>query len=141
MRELAAAACTGARATAPVEWPRDDAAHVIGYTTAEALIDLLQRIWLDDIAAPAATAEVRRMMSKQLFSHRLASDLRTDSLRVSAKTGTFLTLRHEIGVVETDTGDQIAIAALTRSSVPVVIQQDLDLAIGAAARLALEVLR
>jgi nucleoside-diphosphate-sugar epimerase len=37
VRELAAAACEGAGAPAPVEWPRDDAAHVLGYTMAEAL--------------------------------------------------------------------------------------------------------
>jgi nucleoside-diphosphate-sugar epimerase len=37
VRELAAAACEGAGAAAPVPWPRDDAAHEIGYTMAEAL--------------------------------------------------------------------------------------------------------
>ena len=37
VRELAAAACAGAGAPRPVEWPRDDAAHELGYTMAEAL--------------------------------------------------------------------------------------------------------
>ena len=37
VRELAAAACAGAGAPPPVEWPRDDAAHELGYTMAEAL--------------------------------------------------------------------------------------------------------
>jgi nucleoside-diphosphate-sugar epimerase len=37
VRELAAAACEGAGAPAPVQWPRDEAAHELGYTMAEAL--------------------------------------------------------------------------------------------------------
>ena len=109
--------------------------------TALALVDLLHRVWSDDIANVRVTEQLRRMMSHQVFSQRLASDLRTDSFRISSKTGSFLNLRHEIGVVETDYGDQIAIAALTRSSIPAMTQQNIDLAIGAAARLAVEALR
>lgn len=121
--------------------------------TAASLVDLLQRIWTDDIATPAATAGVRERMSKQVFQHRLSSDLRTDGFRISAKTGSFLNLRHEIGVVETDVGfgsgagvgfgggARIAIAALSRASVPALVHQGVDLAIGAAARIAVEALR
>ncbi|HEX3813046.1 MAG TPA: serine hydrolase [Mycobacteriales bacterium] len=109
--------------------------------TALALTDLLQRIWLDEIASPAATAEMRRLMSQQVFTHRLSSDLRADTLTVSAKTGAFLHLRHEIGIIESDTGSRIAVAALTRSSRRASIAQDIDLAIGAAARAAFEHLR
>jgi beta-lactamase class A len=111
--------------------------------TAASLVDLLQRIWTDDIATPAATAGVRERMSKQVFQHRLSSDLRTDGFRISAKTGSFLNLRHEIGVVETDAGagSQIAVAALSRTGVPALVHQGVDLAIGAAARIAVEALR
>lgn len=109
--------------------------------SAAALVDFLQRVWLDQIADRAATAELRRLMRSQVFNHRLSADLRTDSVQVSGKTGTFLHLRHEIGVIETDTGDRVAIAALTRSTRKAQIAQDIDLAIGAAARSAFESLR
>lgn len=62
-------------------------------------------------------------------------------LRVSGKTGSFLQLRHEIGVVETDASDRIAIAALTTSARRAAIAHDIDLDIGAAARAAFEAMR
>jgi beta-lactamase class A len=98
-------------------------------------------VWLDQISVPAATAELRRLMSLQVFTFRLAADLRTDTVRVSSKTGSFLHLRHEIGVVEAHSGDRVAIAALTRSSRRASHAPDIDLAIGAAARTAFEALR
>ena len=109
--------------------------------SAVALVDLLQDVWRDRIADPAATGELRRLMAMQVFNHRLSSDLRSDSVRVSGKTGSFLHLRHEIGVIESDTGDRIAIAALTASARPAVIAHDIDLGIGAAGRAAFEALR
>lgn len=109
--------------------------------TVAALVDLLGRIWLDRISHLDATTELRRLMALQVFQHRLASDIRGDTVRVSGKTGTFLHLRHEIGVVTTDAGDRVAIAALTRSDRRANLAHDIDLAIGAAARTAFETLR
>ncbi|MFF8592353.1 serine hydrolase [Streptomyces sp. NPDC015220] len=109
--------------------------------TATALVDLLQRVWRDEVARPAATAELRRLMGMQVFTHRLAGELRADTLRLSGKTGTFLHLRHEIGVVEADSGDRVAMAALTRGDRRAGLAPDLDLAIGIAARQAFEALR
>ncbi|MEU5943559.1 serine hydrolase [Micromonospora sp. NPDC047548] len=109
--------------------------------SAAALVRLLQRVWLDQISQPEATAELRRLMALQVFNQRLSSDLRTDTVRVSGKTGTFLHLRHEIGVVTTESGDRVAIAALTRSHHRASNAPDIDLAIGAAARSAFESLR
>jgi beta-lactamase class A len=117
-----------------------DVAHG-NVATAAALVDLLQRVWRDEVANPDATAELRRLMGQQVFTHRLSSDLRADSITVSGKTGSFLNLRHEIGVVESDTGGRVAIAALTRSDRRAWVAQDIDLAIGAAARSAFELLR
>jgi beta-lactamase class A len=117
-----------------------DPAHA-NVGSAAALVDLLQRVWLDQISEPAATAELRRLMGMQVFTQRLSSDLRTDTVRVSGKTGTFLHLRHEIGVVQADSGDRVAIAALTRSTRRASIAPDIDLAIGTAARSAFEALR
>ncbi|SHF54502.1 serine hydrolase [Streptoalloteichus hindustanus] len=109
--------------------------------SATALVELLQRIWLDRISRPEATAELRRVMGFQVFYQRLSSDLRSDSVRVSGKTGSFLYLRHEIGVVTADSGDRVAIAVLTRSHRRASTAHDIDLAIGAAARSAFESLR
>lgn len=86
-------------------------------------------MWLDEISVPAATAELRRLMAQQVFTFRMSADLRTDTVRVSGKTASFLHLRHEIGVVEARSGDRVVIAP------------DIDLAIGAAARTAFEALR
>ncbi|MFF2809240.1 serine hydrolase [Streptomyces sp. NPDC058000] len=109
--------------------------------TATALVDLLQRVWRDEIAHPDACAELRRLMGRQVYTHRLASELRADTLRVSGKTGTFLHLRHEIGVVESEVGDRVAMAALTRSDRRANLAPDIDLAIGMGARRAFEALR
>ncbi|MER7443395.1 serine hydrolase [Micromonospora avicenniae] len=109
--------------------------------SAAALVELLQRVWLDRISRPEATAELRRLMALQVFNQRLSSDLRADTVRVSGKTGSFLHLRHEIGVVTTESGERVAIAALTRSHRRASIAHDIDLAIGAAARSAFERLR
>ncbi|GAA2462071.1 serine hydrolase [Streptomyces glaucus] len=109
--------------------------------TATALVGLLQRVWRDDIARPAATAQLRRLMGMQVFTHRLASELRADTLKVSGKTGTFLHLRHEIGVVEAESGDRVAVAALTRADRRAGLAPDIDLAIGVGARQAFEALR
>lgn len=109
--------------------------------TAAALVDLLDRVWSDRISRPGATAELRAVMAQQVFTQRLSSDLRTDTIRVSGKTGTFLHLRHEIGVVTGDAGDRVAIAALTRSTRAATVDPAIDLAIGAAARSAFEALR
>jgi beta-lactamase class A len=109
--------------------------------SARGLVGLLERIWLDRISTPEVTAELRRLLGYQVMRHRLAGELNVDGIRVSSKTGTFLNLRHETGVVETDTGDVIAIAALTVSSVAAFTQPEIDWAIGSAARRAVELLR
>ncbi|WP_432029973.1 serine hydrolase [Streptomyces sp. 1222.5] len=109
--------------------------------SAAALVELLRRVWCDEISAPPATAELRRLMGLQVFTQRLASELRADSLRWSGKTGTFLHLRHEIGVVEADSGDRVAMAALTRADRRAGQAPDIDLAIGCAGREAFEALR
>lgn len=117
-----------------------DPAHA-NLGTASALVDLLGRVWRDEIGRPTATAELRRLMALQVFTHRVASELRADSLRVSGKTGTFLHLRHEIAVVEAESGDRVAIAALTRCDRRAHQAPDVDLSIGIAARHAFEALR
>ncbi|WGW11326.1 class A beta-lactamase-related serine hydrolase [Saxibacter everestensis] len=105
------------------------------------LVALLEAIWTDEASAPEACARLRRLMGLQLSTHRLATGFAADTFRLSGKTGTFLNLRHEIGVVETSQGEKFIIAALTSSSLPVFAQPALDAAIGTNARQAVEFLR
>jgi beta-lactamase class A len=100
---------------------------------------LLERVWRDEIAKPEATAMLRKAMGKQVFTHRIAADLLADDIQLAGKTGGFLTLRHEIAVV-THPGGRVAIAALTDSDRTARIQNDVDLAVAATAREAVEAL-
>ncbi|MEI7055265.1 serine hydrolase [Nocardioides sp. CCNWLW239] len=107
--------------------------------TPRACVGLLGRIWRDEIAKPEATELVRRLMGKQVFTHRIAADLLADDIQLAGKTGGFLTLRHEIAVI-THPGGRVAIAVLTDSDRTARIQNDVDLAIAATARDAVEAL-
>jgi beta-lactamase class A len=84
---------------------------------------------------------MRRLLSLQVWPHRLSSGFPYDDVRVSGKTGTLPTLRTEVGVVEYPDGGRYAVAVFTRSLVPVAVQPEADAAIGTAARLAVEALR
>ena len=130
-----------------VEGRRPGGRHVIDSLDVEratvgsprACVDLLERIWRDEIAKPEATEMVRRQMGKQVFTHRIAADLLADDIQLAGKTGGFLTLRHEIAVV-THPGGRVAIAVLTDSDRTARIQNDVDLAIAATARDAVDAL-
>ena len=65
----------------------------------------------------------------------------SDDVTLASKTGTFLDLRHEAGVVELAGGDRFAVVALTRSEVPATEQLEADFAIGHAARVCVDALR
>ncbi|MET8518979.1 serine hydrolase [Nocardioides sp. NPDC004968] len=104
-----------------------------------ACVDLLERVWRDEVAKPEATELVRQLMGKQVFTHRIAADLLADDIQLAGKTGGFLTLRHEIAVVTHPAG-RVAIAVLTDSDRTARIQNDVDLAIAATARDAVEAL-
>jgi len=102
--------------------------------TAHGLADLIQRLWDgsidDDVAAP-----VRHMMAGNLLRHRLSPDFASDAASWSSKTGSFLHLRHEAGVVEHVDGETLIVVALTRSRIPATIQPAAEHAMGQAARL------
>lgn len=109
--------------------------------TARGLVTLLCRVWTDDVGDPSATARLRELLRLQVARDRMAHALASDAVQVASKTGTFFNLRHEAGVVSTSTGDRIALAALTASTVPALLQPDADRSIGRAARAAVDVLR
>lgn len=109
--------------------------------TARGLVRLLCKVWDDEVSQPEVTERIRALMARQVTSNRIARELASDSVQVASKTGTFFNLRHEVGVVSTASGDRIAVAALTASSVPAMLQPEADRAIGQAAREAVDVLR
>jgi beta-lactamase class A len=87
-----------------------------------AFVDLLEALWTPSRLPADVTARVRSLMGENVIRHRLAPDFGSDAAKWSSKTGTLLNLRHEVGVVEHDDGGAFAVAALTESSVPAVIQ-------------------
>jgi beta-lactamase class A len=48
---------------------------------------LLQLLWTDAAAGPAACAEARRIMGLQIWPHRLSSGFPRDDVKISGKTG------------------------------------------------------
>jgi len=101
---------------------------------------LLQLIWRDEAASPAACAHVRAIMGKQLFGHRLRTGF-PDTVATAAKTGTLPFLKNEAGVVTYPDGRRYAVAVFTRSRSMVGNQPDQDRVIGTVARLAVDHLR
>lgn len=102
--------------------------------TARGLADLLSKLW-DGRIDDAVTAPLRDMLAGNVFQQRLAPDFAADSSVWSSKTGSFVNLRHEAGVVEHTNGETLVVVALTRSLVPAVIQPSAEQAMGHAARI------
>jgi beta-lactamase class A len=73
-------------------------------------------------------------MADNVVRHRLAPDFASDASKWSSKTGTLLNLRHEVGVVEHEDGEMLAVAALTESSVPAAIQPAAEATMAQVAR-------
>lgn len=90
--------------------------------SARAFVDLLQGLWRPTTIHSSVAARVRELMGSNLLRQRLAPDFSSDASRWSSKTGTLLNLRHEVGVVEHADGQVFAVAALTESQVPAVVQ-------------------
>jgi len=101
---------------------------------------LLTMIWQDTAGPPAACAMVRDWMARQLFWTRLPSGF-PPPVRVSGKTGTLPGLHIEAGVVEYPDGGRYGVAVFARTRSRDTRAIDVDLAIGQAAREAVESLR
>lgn len=102
---------------------------------------LLGMIWRDEVADRDACAEMRRILGRQVWPHRLASGFPFDDVRVSGKTGTLLTVRNEVGVIEYPDGGRYAVAVFTRAAGTALVQPRADAAIGTVARIAVNHLR
>ncbi|XLE01980.1 class A beta-lactamase-related serine hydrolase [Streptomyces sp. 184] len=110
-------------------------------STPRELTALLAAVWRDEVCTGAYAADLRRTLGTQAWGHRLASGFPFDDVRISGKTGTLPTLRHEIGVVEYPDGGRYAVAVCTRAAATAVTLPAADAVIGTAARLAVDALR
>ena len=85
-------------------------------TTAADTVTLLRAIWTDTAAAPAACANVREAMSRQLTRHRIAAGFGPE-VAVAAKSGGLMGLvRNEAAVVTFPGAARYAVAVFTRST-------------------------
>ncbi|MFI1383546.1 serine hydrolase [Embleya sp. NPDC020886] len=109
-------------------------------TTPREITKLLAAIWRDEAGPAEACAEVREIMGRQIWPHRLSSAF-GDEIRVSGKTGTLWGVRNEAGVVEYPDGKRYAVGVFLRSESMGFRLPRADAAIGLAARTAIDHLR
>ncbi|OCI33117.1 serine hydrolase [Oerskovia enterophila] len=102
--------------------------------TARGLVRLLREVWTGQRLDRATVERTRALLARNVLRNRLAPDLESDASTWSSKTGTFLHLRHEVGVLEHHDGSAFAIAVLSESTVPARIQPAAEQALGFAAR-------
>ncbi|MCX5388172.1 serine hydrolase [Streptomyces sp. NBC_00083] len=109
-------------------------------STPSGVTALLAAIWRDEAGPSGACAEVRSLMSRQVWQHRLVSGF-PGTVRTAGKTGTDFAIRNEAGVVEYPDGGRYAVGVFLRTPVPDVRQPRADRVIGEAAKLAVDHLR
>ncbi|MFJ1605089.1 serine hydrolase [Streptomyces sp. NPDC088253] len=102
--------------------------------------ELLRLIWRDEAGTPEACSQVRDLMSRQVFRHRLVSGF-PDDVTIAAKTGTLPGLHMETGVVRYPDGGRYAVSVFARSRELTAARPTVDAAIGAAAGIAVGFLR
>ncbi|MFH8574076.1 serine hydrolase [Streptomyces sp. NPDC017993] len=116
-----------------------DPAQVPSSTPRE-VTGLLAAIWHDQAGPAQACAEVRAVMGRQVWQHRLTSGFE-DGVRIAGKTGTEFGIRNEAGVIEYPNGKRYAVAVFLRTHSMTERQPRADAAIGRAARMAIDALR
>jgi beta-lactamase class A len=109
-------------------------------STPRDLTRLLALLWRDEAGPAEACAAARDLMRRQVFWTRLASGF-GDHVRVASKTGTLPSLHMEAGVVEYPDRGRYAVAVFARTAELGTRRIDVDLAMGRAARTAVESLR
>lgn len=110
-------------------------------STPRQMAELFAAIWRDEVCTGDLAAELRSVLGLQAWSHRLASGFPFDDVRVSGKTATLPTVRHEAGVIEYPDGGRYAVAVFTRAASTATVLPAADAVIGTAARIAVDALR
>ncbi|OXM71024.1 serine hydrolase [Amycolatopsis sp. KNN50.9b] len=106
-------------------------------TTPRDMTTLLAAIAGDTAGPPEACRWVRQLMGQQVNWHRLTAAF-PPQVRVWGKTGSLLAVRNEISVAEYPDGARYAVAVFTRAPTLESRLPDVDHAVGAAARAAIE---
>ncbi|MGW6390926.1 serine hydrolase [Streptomyces sp. NPDC055103] len=109
-------------------------------STPREITRLLRMVWRDEAGPPEACAQVRELMGRQIFRHRLVSGF-PDEVTVAAKTGTLPGLHMEAGVVRYPDGGRYAVSVFATTRELTASRTAVDSAIGAAARIAVDFLR
>jgi beta-lactamase class A len=109
-------------------------------TTPRDMTRLLTLLWQDEAASPGQSDFARRLLTAQLWPHRLRSGF-PDAAVVAGKTGTIGAVRNEIGVVSYPGEHPVAVAVFTHAARTDITVPRADAAIGAAARQAVNALR
>ncbi|MGP4115356.1 serine hydrolase [Streptomyces sp. 4N509B] len=109
-------------------------------STAREVTRLMALVWRDEAGPPSACGLVRELMRHQVFFTRLASGF-PPGVEVAAKTGTLPGLHMEAGVVTYPDGGRYAVAVFAATRGLAARRIDVDLAIGRAARVAVDALR
>lgn len=104
------------------------------------MTSLLASVWADQAGPAEACHGLRSLMGRQANWHRFGGAF-PDEVQVAAKTGTLACIRNEVGVVTYPDGRAYAAAVFTLHDSFDRRRPDLDVAIGQAARLAVEHLR
>lgn len=138
----------GLEKTTVLEFPEVDVLNTMSImdpartnsSTPREITMLLAAIWRDEAGPTAACEEVRTIMSKQVWPHRLSSGF-PDGVSVAAKTGTMPLIRNEAGVVMYPDGKRYAVGVFTKSYELTDRAPKIDLSIGTVGRIAVEALR
>ncbi|MEY9862236.1 beta-lactamase class A [Catenulispora sp. GAS73] len=110
-------------------------------STARQMAELFAAVWRDEVCSGETAEELRALLGLQAWTHRMASGFPFDDVRVSGKTATLPTLRHEAGVIEYPDGGRYAVAVFTRAASTASVLPAADAVIGTAARIAVDALR
>ncbi|WP_198165766.1 serine hydrolase [Agromyces laixinhei] len=111
-------------------------------TTPREVTASLALLWDEGgVLAPAATAEARRILSLQVWPHRLKAGFPDSRIRISGKTGTLPYLRNEAGMIEYPDGGRYAVAVFVRETLEEPRNIDADRSIGLIGRAVVDELR
>ncbi|MBJ8338910.1 serine hydrolase [Antrihabitans sp. YC3-6] len=110
-------------------------------TTPREMTTLLDAIWTGEAVSHVSTKLVKRVMSEQIWPHRIRSGFPYSGVVVSGKTGTIGAIRNEVAVVEFPGETAVAVAVFTRAARADPLLPVVDQAIGRAAHLAVTELR